>query len=83
MFLDTRLGNTRRLFLTRPRDWGMRVPDDICDCVVFVGRAVSKGSVEDRVPSGTALPPPVTSSESCPSGPASTAPPDAWRRATA
>jgi len=37
MILDTRLGNTPRWFLTPPKDYTMRVPDEIRDCVVFLG----------------------------------------------
>jgi hypothetical protein len=33
----------------------MRVPDQLCDCVVFVGRSIRKGSREDDVLLGTAF----------------------------
>ncbi len=55
MFLDTRLGNTPRWFFSQPRDWNMRVPDEIRDCVVFVGRVLRAGSREERRLTGTAF----------------------------
>jgi hypothetical protein len=33
----------------------MRIPDEICDSVVFVGRSIQKGSLADRRPLGTAF----------------------------
>ena len=47
MFHDTRLGNTPRWFFTRPRDWNMRVPDDVLKSVVFLGRVLEKGSTRE------------------------------------
>ena len=55
MFLDSRLGNTPRWFLSRPKDWKMRVPDTVRDCVVFVGRVINYGTEERRMPAGTAF----------------------------
>jgi hypothetical protein len=55
MFLDNRLANTPRWFLTPPKDWGMRVPDTVLNCVVYVGRTITKGSVQERRFVGTAF----------------------------
>ena len=46
MFLDTRLGNTSRWFFDRPKDWAMRVPEIVRQGVVFLARAIQKGSQE-------------------------------------
>ncbi|MDQ2785734.1 MAG: hypothetical protein M3Y58_12110, partial [Chloroflexota bacterium] len=51
MILDTRLGNTPRWFLTPPKDYTMRVPDEIRECVVFLGVVVTgeTGRIERRL----------------------------------
>jgi len=53
MFLDTRLGNTPRWFLTKPKDWGMRIPESVRKSVVFLGRVINKGTVEEFHFAGT------------------------------
>lgn len=55
MFLDSRLGNTPRWFLRPPKDWNMRVPDLVRECVVFIGRILNKGSLEEKRLIGTAF----------------------------
>jgi hypothetical protein len=53
MFLDTRLGARPRWFLNRPKDWKMRVPEIVRECVVFLGRVVRKGATEEHKFRGT------------------------------
>ena len=50
MYVDTRLGEETRYFACRPKDWGMRITDEVRDCVVFVGRILRKGGVEEKSP---------------------------------
>jgi hypothetical protein len=55
MFCDIRMGGEPRWHFSRTKDWNMLVPDMIRNCVVFVGRTVTKGSrVEDSL-GGTAF----------------------------
>lgn len=42
MICDTRLGGKPRWYLTPPKDWNMRVPDQVRDCVVFLGIQVTR-----------------------------------------
>jgi hypothetical protein len=53
MFLDSRLGNTPRWFLYKPKDWNMRVPDETIKSVVFIGRLLESGGQIDAKFSGT------------------------------
>jgi hypothetical protein len=53
MYRDTRLGNTPQWFLDRPKDWAMRVPENVRKCVAFFARLISKGAREERVFGGT------------------------------
>ena len=55
MFLDTRLSNTPRWYINKPKGWNMRIHDSILDCVVFVGRILRKGSQEENRLTGTAF----------------------------
>jgi hypothetical protein len=55
MILDTRLGNTPRWWLTPPKDGKMRVPDQVRESVVFVGRLIAYGTEERQRPLGTAF----------------------------
>lgn len=53
MFVDRRLGNTIRYYLDRPKDWNMRVPEDVRKSVVFCARALQSGSQEKITFRGT------------------------------
>jgi hypothetical protein len=54
MYCDTRLGGKPRWFLTPPEDWNMRIPDEIRDCVVFLGKRVMRvGGVQEDIWGGT------------------------------
>ena len=55
MFQDTRLGNTPRWFLHKPKGWGMRIHESQLECTVFVGRVLSKGTVDEKRLTGTAF----------------------------
>jgi hypothetical protein len=55
MFLDDRLGNTPRWFVTPPRDWHMNVPDVALKNVVFIGWVESSGETEQVIWDGTAF----------------------------
>jgi hypothetical protein len=50
MFVDRRLAGKPTYYLARPEDWGMRIPDVLRDCVVFVGRVV--GNQKKRMGTG-------------------------------
>lgn len=52
MFLDARFGEPQ-WHLSRPKDYFMRVPHQVLDCIVFVGRTLAKGSVSEPVVTGT------------------------------
>jgi hypothetical protein len=53
MFLDTRLGNSPRWFFSKPKDWAMRVPEELRKSVVFCARALESGSQMKVVFRGT------------------------------
>jgi hypothetical protein len=53
MFLDTRLGNTPRWFLEPPKDWAMRVPEQIRSNVVFLGEIEPRGDERSTRFAGT------------------------------
>jgi len=55
MFVDRRLGNTPRYYLKKPKDWRMRVPNEVCGCVAFVGRIIDKNGQQESVLLGTAF----------------------------
>jgi len=55
MILNTRLGNTPRWFLTPPKDYNMRIPDEMLNGVVFVGVKAKMGNREVLAPKGTAF----------------------------
>jgi hypothetical protein len=37
LYRDTRFGNKKKYYSYRPADWDMRIPDDILNCVCFLG----------------------------------------------
>lgn len=53
MFHDTRMGNNPRRFLDKPKDWAMRVPEDVRKNVAFLGRKIHKGGEESLWFGGT------------------------------
>src|SRR5436305_1917453 len=55
MFADTRWAGHPRWFLSCPKDYFMRVPEEIIDCVVYVGRIIQKGTIAEPVLTGTAF----------------------------
>src|SRR5436309_2631580 len=48
MFVDTRIGGVRRYYFERPKDWGMRIPEELRRSVGFFGRVI-KGTGEERI----------------------------------
>jgi hypothetical protein len=55
MFVDRRLGGMTRWHLSPPRDYLMRLPDEVRESVVFVGRVIPVGGREERRLLGTAF----------------------------
>jgi hypothetical protein len=53
MFVDTRLGNTPQWFFERPKDWAMRVPENVRKCVAFFARVLPTGSQVEKRFAGT------------------------------
>lgn len=43
--IDYRLGGKPRYFVGEPRDWNMRLPDEVLKCVVFIGKK-ERGSIK-------------------------------------
>lgn len=56
MFVDTRLAGKPRWYALPPEDYNMRVPDEVRDCVVFLGIQVTRdGGRTDFVWGGSAF----------------------------
>ena len=55
MYCDRRIANVRTWWIEPPKDAGMRVPDTVKDCVVFLGRVRTDGMMEKKDLLGTAF----------------------------
>src|SRR5258708_5130780 len=53
MSRDKRLGNTCKICIPEPPDWRMRVPEEVRQSVVYLGRWIDKGSDGDFIEIGT------------------------------
>ena len=42
-FADTRIGGVTKYYAYRPKDWNMRIPEDILSCVCFLGIRLTAG----------------------------------------
>jgi hypothetical protein len=48
MFVDTRFGGKPRFLSHRPKDWNMRIPEEIRKCVVFLCSRLPSGAIVMR-----------------------------------